>query len=243
MLARANARASALTDRARARGRSISVLYQLPQYLFISIGEVTVSITGLEFAYSQTPRSLKSVITAMWYLAVGLGNVLVAVLAIASFCSRECMLFTYAGLMTGATALFMFLSIRYKYTDHLFAYRCPRTKTARDRLAAMIERVLPVLPADEVSGAESQYFTLQYRRQSAPVGAQQRAAVAGATSALASLPPAGATGGYQTMPDEADVVEPGVPASGETREDAAELERLAREVERDTNSRRFWTVS
>ena len=32
---------------------SISMLWQIPQYLTITTGEVLFSITGLEFAYSQ----------------------------------------------------------------------------------------------------------------------------------------------------------------------------------------------
>ena len=33
-----------------------------------------VSATGLEFAYSQAPASMKGVIMALWYLAVTIGN-------------------------------------------------------------------------------------------------------------------------------------------------------------------------
>ncbi len=34
---------------------NISLAWQLPQLFFISIAEVTVCVTGLEFAYSQAP--------------------------------------------------------------------------------------------------------------------------------------------------------------------------------------------
>jgi len=44
-----------------------------------------VSITGLEFAYSQAPASMKSVVMAVWYLTIALGNALVAVVAKLSF--------------------------------------------------------------------------------------------------------------------------------------------------------------
>jgi POT family proton-dependent oligopeptide transporter len=60
---------------------SISVLWQVPQYLLLTIGEVLVSITGLEFAYTQAPKRMKSTVMGFWYLTISLGNVLVFYLA------------------------------------------------------------------------------------------------------------------------------------------------------------------
>lgn len=55
-------------------GARISLWWQLPQYLLLTTGEVLVSATGLEFAYSQAPKSMKGVIMAFWSLAVTVGN-------------------------------------------------------------------------------------------------------------------------------------------------------------------------
>ena len=38
----------------------ITVRWQFPAYFLLTMGEVLVSITGLEFAYSQAPRRMKS---------------------------------------------------------------------------------------------------------------------------------------------------------------------------------------
>jgi POT family proton-dependent oligopeptide transporter len=41
-----------------------------PAYAFLTFGEVLVSATGLEFAYSQAPLAMKSAIMAFWSLSV-----------------------------------------------------------------------------------------------------------------------------------------------------------------------------
>lgn len=51
-----------------------SVLWQAPAYILLTAGEVMVSITGLEFAYTQAPRRTKSFVMSIWYLSVFVGN-------------------------------------------------------------------------------------------------------------------------------------------------------------------------
>ena len=62
-------------------GNNISVLWQLFQYMLITAAEIMFSVTGLEFSYSQAPKSMKSVIQAAWLLNVTIGNLLVAIIA------------------------------------------------------------------------------------------------------------------------------------------------------------------
>ena len=47
-----------LKDVDNCRGE-VSILWQVPQLLLISLAEVLVAVTGLEFAYSQSPPSLR----------------------------------------------------------------------------------------------------------------------------------------------------------------------------------------
>ena len=49
-------------------------MWQILPYVLLTFGEVLVSATGLEFAYSQAPQSMKGVIMSFWYLAVTIGN-------------------------------------------------------------------------------------------------------------------------------------------------------------------------
>lgn len=44
------------------RPNSVSVLWQLPQYFVMTMGEILFSVTGLEFSYSQASPSMKSVL-------------------------------------------------------------------------------------------------------------------------------------------------------------------------------------
>ena len=70
--------AAAVLEHVMAGGARPSALWQIPQYVFLTAGEVLVSVTGLEFSYTQAPRSMKSTIMSIWYLTVALGNMLTA---------------------------------------------------------------------------------------------------------------------------------------------------------------------
>ena len=61
-------------------GARPSILWQLLAYALLTAAEVLVSITGLEFSYTQAPNRMKSLIMALWLLTVALGNQFVSVL-------------------------------------------------------------------------------------------------------------------------------------------------------------------
>ena len=48
-------------------------------YVLLTLGEVLVSATGLEFAYSQAPGAMKGIIMSFWSLSVTFGNLWVLV--------------------------------------------------------------------------------------------------------------------------------------------------------------------
>ncbi|WBS01930.1 oligopeptide:H+ symporter [Pseudoduganella sp. SL102] len=60
-------------------GTPMSILWQLAPYALLTMGEVLVSATGLEFAYSQAPASMKGSIMSFWTLAVTVGNLWVLI--------------------------------------------------------------------------------------------------------------------------------------------------------------------
>jgi dipeptide/tripeptide permease len=57
--------------------QKISILWQLPQYLVLTAGEILLNMTGLEFAYSEAPDTMKTIILSSWLLTVTFGNILV----------------------------------------------------------------------------------------------------------------------------------------------------------------------
>ena len=61
-------------------GATPSIGWQLLAYVILTAGEILISITGLEYAYTQSPPSMKSTISALYLLMVTLGNVLVSVI-------------------------------------------------------------------------------------------------------------------------------------------------------------------
>jgi POT family proton-dependent oligopeptide transporter len=60
-------------------GAPLSILWQVLPYVLLTAGEVLVSATGLEFAYSQAPASMKGAIMSFWSLAVTVGNLWVLI--------------------------------------------------------------------------------------------------------------------------------------------------------------------
>ena len=40
----------------------VHIMWLLPQYAVVTVGEILFSITSMEFAYSQAPPSMKSVL-------------------------------------------------------------------------------------------------------------------------------------------------------------------------------------
>jgi len=61
-----------------AAGQTPNIVWQLVAYAVITAAEVLVSITALEFSYTQAPRQLKSFVMSLFLLSVSLGNLFTA---------------------------------------------------------------------------------------------------------------------------------------------------------------------
>ncbi len=101
-------------------GERVHVLWQVIQYFLMTTAEVLVSVTGLEFAYTQAPRTMKSTIMGFWLLCVTGGNVLVAFVApIGTILQLSEFFWVFTGLMSTAAIVFMVLAFFYKGKTYL----------------------------------------------------------------------------------------------------------------------------
>ncbi len=95
-------------------GRTPNILWQLPQYLLLTTGEVLVSVTGLEFSYTQAPRAMRSTIMSIWFLTVFFGNLLTALVTKLVRLEGAAYFWFFAGLMLLAAFAFRWVARRYR---------------------------------------------------------------------------------------------------------------------------------
>ena len=107
-------------------GESPNIVWQILAYIIITAAEILISITGLEYAYTQAPKSMKSTIMAFWLLTVSLGNYFVSLLNSnisnkGFFAQLEGAKYYwfFFGIMCGFTLLFFLLSSRIKERSYI----------------------------------------------------------------------------------------------------------------------------
>lgn len=96
---------------------TITILWQIPQFVLIMLGEIFLSIPGLEFSFIEAPATMKSVLTASWFINNAVGNLIVIIITeTRPFTIQSNEFFFYAGLMFVCVLIFGILASKYKYT-------------------------------------------------------------------------------------------------------------------------------
>ncbi|CRK94796.1 CLUMA_CG008290, isoform A [Clunio marinus] len=92
-----------------------SILWQFPMFFLLMMGEVLISVPGLKFCYTHAPTSMKSVLTAVWFINNAMGNLLVVIITELQLIENKSLeYFFYAFLMFIATILFTIMSGNYE---------------------------------------------------------------------------------------------------------------------------------
>jgi len=104
-----------------AAGLAPSIGWQLLAYVFITSAEVLVSITCLEFSYTQAPRSLKSFVMSLYFLSITAGNLLTSAVNMflqnpdgTSRISEAAYYLLFAGMMAAAAVVFTAVNRGYR---------------------------------------------------------------------------------------------------------------------------------
>jgi len=106
---------AALIQRWIEAGETPSIGWQVIQYVIISIAETLISVTALEFAYTQAPKSMKSTIMSLWFLTLAGGNWLTGIVTRnVRFETRSGYFLFWALFMLGGAVLFALVAAFYK---------------------------------------------------------------------------------------------------------------------------------
>ncbi|XP_053969520.1 peptide transporter family 1 [Anastrepha ludens] len=92
----------------------VNIVWQVPQFLLLMLGELLLSIPGLKFAFTQAPASMKSVVTAAWFINNAFGNLIVVIITkLNIFTSQSNEYLFYAVLMVFCIIIFAMLAYDY----------------------------------------------------------------------------------------------------------------------------------
>uniref|UniRef100_A0A336M6E0 Oligopeptide transporter 1 n=1 Tax=Culicoides sonorensis TaxID=179676 RepID=A0A336M6E0_CULSO len=98
---------------------TINILWIIPQYLVMTLGEVMFSVTGISFSFDEAPQSMKSVLNGCWQLTSAFGNIIIVIIAELPLFEEQAWEFLlFAVIMFIDSALFAWLAYRYKSIPH-----------------------------------------------------------------------------------------------------------------------------
>ncbi|MBT4694717.1 MAG: MFS transporter, partial [Planctomycetaceae bacterium] len=118
--------ASAYIEYTLTLGQNTNVLWQIVPYIILTAAEIMISITALEFAYTQAPKSAKALVMSLNLGAVSLGNAITLIvnklIILPDGTSRlpgaNYYLF-FAALVVAAGVLFIGVAIMYRGTTYI----------------------------------------------------------------------------------------------------------------------------
>lgn len=145
---------SALIQESIDTGGAPSIGWQVLAYAILTSAEVMVSITCLEFSYTQAPPSMKSIVMSVYLLSTALGNELTAVVNAviqnpdgSSKLPGASYYWFFAAIMAGAAVAYVFVAIFYRGRTYVLP---EDTETA-----SLARKDCPVCGSPVPAGAEA----------------------------------------------------------------------------------------
>ncbi len=118
--------ASALIETQIVAGGAPSIGWMVLAYALLTSAEIMVSITCLEFSYTQAPKKMKSFIMAVFLLSISLGNAFTAVVNATiinedgtSKLAGASYFWFFTVVMLATAAIFIFVARRYKERSYI----------------------------------------------------------------------------------------------------------------------------
>lgn len=94
------------------RGNNIHIAIQTPAYFFIGLSEIFASVSGLEYAYTKAPPSMKSFVQSMYLLTNAFGAALAEALTPAAYDPAILWMFTGLACAAFCAGIIFFLVYR-----------------------------------------------------------------------------------------------------------------------------------
>jgi dipeptide/tripeptide permease len=114
------------SDGSRIEASWPSIGWQILAFLVLTAAEVLVSVTCLEFSYTQAPKKMKSFVMSLYLLSVSAGNVLTALVnrftqdeAGNSLLPGASYYWFFTTLMLGAAVVYIVVSLFYREKEYL----------------------------------------------------------------------------------------------------------------------------
>ncbi len=103
----------------RRSNQKLSIAWQFPQFFLLMLGEILLSIPGLQFSYTQAPAAMKSVLTAAWFINCAMGNLIVVVITELNLFQRQSNeFFFYATVMFVCTIIFSYFASFFEHHEN-----------------------------------------------------------------------------------------------------------------------------
>ncbi|WP_163996873.1 POT family MFS transporter [Pyxidicoccus caerfyrddinensis] len=99
----------------------LNIAWMVLPYAVLTVAEILVSTTGLEFAYTQAPREMKSVVQSLWLVTTALANIFVAFISGIQAFKGPSQFFFYGSLALLAGLMLWLVARKFQVRDYFQA--------------------------------------------------------------------------------------------------------------------------